>query len=315
MNVHADFDWMLELEQGREPACGDCAWVAHHDQHARVVIFEMHVIARHLDRSRRQQVGQGAGAAGEAALHTRQHRWGTGAGALLKPQAEHQLNRRVLWLRGTHGQGRIVVQLLAEALRASAFRRPARQIQLRQLHISQAAEAQPTAAELATQVIAAERELAVCGLAARLRLFAGAAAKDQSRPTGAGWSLGWYDHIESALQQRTLAGESLNERGVVVRQRRQLTVHQLPAALLQVAHVAAQVYRCGAHENLDGVAERIQVSRNAGPQSLLRDVVLVRARCDTHLEHRPVLPARQPDYAILDRLDPQLRRLHRSTFH
>ena len=70
MNVHADFDWMLELEQGREPARGDCAWVAHHDQHARVVIFEMHVIARHLDRSRRQQVGQCAGAAGEAALHT-----------------------------------------------------------------------------------------------------------------------------------------------------------------------------------------------------------------------------------------------------
>ncbi len=72
MNVKTDLDRVLELEQWREPAGRDRARVTDDDQHARILVFQAHVVARDLDRRRRQQVSQGAGATREAAFFARQ---------------------------------------------------------------------------------------------------------------------------------------------------------------------------------------------------------------------------------------------------
>src|SRR6266851_4366186 len=89
MNVQADLDGVLELEQRGKPARCDRTRVTHHNQHADVLVFKTHVVARHLDCGWRQQVSQGAGAAREAALLARQRLRRPRVPALLKTQTEH----------------------------------------------------------------------------------------------------------------------------------------------------------------------------------------------------------------------------------
>src|SRR5258708_27100674 len=90
MHVHADLDWVLELQQRREPAGRDGTRVADDCQHAGVLILQTHVVACHLDRRRRKKIGQSTCSAGEAALLARQRLLrAVCLPALLKTQTEH----------------------------------------------------------------------------------------------------------------------------------------------------------------------------------------------------------------------------------
>src|SRR5260221_13385549 len=99
------------------------------------------------------------------------------------------LLRHQFWLCGAHGQGRVVVQLLAEPLRAGAFGRPAGEVQLRQLQVGQTPRGQPASSELAADVVAAKRKLAAGGLAAWLLFVPRSRPRQQRRPTSTSWSL------------------------------------------------------------------------------------------------------------------------------
>src|SRR5260370_17439079 len=90
MHVHADLDWVLELEQRREPAGRDGTRVADDCQHAGVLVLQTNVVACHLDRRRGKKVGQSTCSAGEAALLARQRQLrAVCLAALLKTQTEH----------------------------------------------------------------------------------------------------------------------------------------------------------------------------------------------------------------------------------
>jgi hypothetical protein len=68
MNVEADLDRVLELQQWRQPTRSNRTRVADHDQAAGVLVLQPHVVAGHLKRRRSDQIGQRTGAEREAAL-------------------------------------------------------------------------------------------------------------------------------------------------------------------------------------------------------------------------------------------------------
>ncbi len=68
VDVQADFDRLLEVEQRLQPAGADDARVADDSEHARVLVLELQVVAGDLDRGRRDQVDQGAASPREPSL-------------------------------------------------------------------------------------------------------------------------------------------------------------------------------------------------------------------------------------------------------
>src|SRR5581483_1452663 len=210
---------------------------------------------------------------------------------------------------GPHNERGVLAQLAAQALHARQLRAPARLVELCELDAAQAPRSEPTAGELARDLLAAHGELAAgLGEAAAAR----APAEWPAAPPPLRLAVGRHDQVEAPLEQGPVAGQASEEGDVVPRQLGE-RLRQLGArAALQIGEVALDLDGQHADEDLDREGQAVQKGGVAGQDGLLLPLALQAEVHAAHLQHGAVLPAGQPHDVVLDRLQADARALYGS---